>query len=349
MIESVHYRNFQFWKSLSLELEQVTTLVAENRSGKSSAFRGLEWVGLNKVPRSRAGKVNLIHWDKDKASVEVRFDSGRRIKRSRTKRSNTYSLDGESLGAVSKGGLPKPIFEALRLTQDNFQQQFQSLFWFAETDAQISRRLNKLVDQEIIDGVSEQLNAMVRKNNVERELVRERVQLARKTIKKTKWAADALRQIEEISKIDEACKNLLAEENLLREVIDTTYKQIDLEKDAKAINGAFKKVSSRDRIIDKLESEEAGLAEELETLHRLYAATADAVPDIKVDKIQASIQELETEWASLTKLASEIESLEKEINRNEFAYTGLIKKYKRVCGPVCPICGKPANLSKLNF
>lgn len=357
MIESIQLRDFQPHRNTEILLDKITTIIGDNRKGKTAIVRALKWIMLNQVPRSREGHPNIIRWGKKAASVTVKFDGGRKLTRRRTSRENTYKLDGETLRAVSRGGIPKLVLEAMGMTEDNFQQQFQSLFWFSETPAQISKRLNKMVDQEIIDGVSEELRKFNRKYLAQKELVEESINEAKATIKETKFAAAALGQVEKISKLEQSLGSLRAKKDLLQQTLSLKNETERISRQYAESTSAFGAILGIHKEITRSSDKTTAIRVLRNTFleeskREVLFNACDAIErDFgRIGVLSQSIKEIYSSWSSLKEQQQQIQSLERGVRRSLRSCTAHEKRYLKLFrNKRCPVCGKPANLAKLKI
>lgn len=145
MIEELLIKNFQTHEKLKICFDpSITVIVGKTDSGKSSVIRALRWVLMNQ-PRGSA----FVKHGEDSVGVKVKID-GEVLTRSKEGESNHYSL-GESSWTAFGTNVPEPIEKFLRLDELNFQQQHDAPFWLSLSSGEVSRRLNSIVDLEIID------------------------------------------------------------------------------------------------------------------------------------------------------------------------------------------------------
>lgn len=145
MIEKLLIKNFQAHEKLAITFDpQITVIVGATDSGKSSVFRALRWALLNQ-PRGSS----FVRDGATDVGVKVQID-GREVVRSRKGTENGYSLDDDNYTAFGVS-VPPSIEEFLKVDDLNFQQQHDAPFWLSLSAGEVSRRLNEIVDLEIID------------------------------------------------------------------------------------------------------------------------------------------------------------------------------------------------------
>jgi exonuclease SbcC len=172
MIERIQIQNFQKHNKLRVTFdEKITTIVGPSDAGKSSVLRAIRWVAFNRP----LGDGFIRHGEKS-CSVKIWVD-GHRIERKKAKGENVYLLDGKKLSAVGTE-VPEAVQSCLSLSPENFQGQHDSPFWFSLTSGEVAKRLNSIVDLEVIDSSASWLAARLRKARVELEVTGKRLQTA---------------------------------------------------------------------------------------------------------------------------------------------------------------------------
>ncbi|MBW2632192.1 MAG: hypothetical protein JRC90_10655 [Deltaproteobacteria bacterium] len=153
MLKGIRIINHRSNHSLKLLFSKhVTTICGESFQGKSNVLRALKWIALNKP----AG-ISFISWGHKESSVLLATDK-HRVRRTRSKSKNTYELDKQELHAFGNS-VPDSVQNALRLSDLNFQTQQEiphgsgPLFWFALSSGEVSRRLNAVVNLDLIDRI----------------------------------------------------------------------------------------------------------------------------------------------------------------------------------------------------
>lgn len=156
MLESAVVRNFQKHRKLKIEFDpRVTTVVGSTEAGKSTFLRALLFAFY-----SRWKPAYRRHGATD-TSVRVAID-GKTLVRRKGKGVNSYTVDGKKLSAVGKGGVPEEVQRLLALAAANVQSQLDPPFWFTETPGAIGKKLNKVVNLELIDETMARAAAGVR-------------------------------------------------------------------------------------------------------------------------------------------------------------------------------------------
>lgn len=200
MLERLTLFSFQTHRKLVITFDPyVTTIVGTNDVGKSTVVRALRWLFLNQIePNAEAA----IHWDYEGTRVKLEID-GHTIARSRIKSENLYTLDGKKFKAFGSS-VPDQISKLLNVGNENFQQQLDTHFWFANTPGQVSKALNRIVNLEVIDRTQGNIASELRRARAVVEVSEQRLALARAAKKELRWVPylnDKLCHLEELKRI----------------------------------------------------------------------------------------------------------------------------------------------------
>lgn len=223
MLTRLDIRNFQTHHSLSIDLDpRVTTIVGGSDSGKSAVVRALRWVALNK-PNGK----DFIRWGSKKTSVTVTAGRSFKIKRVRGKtRQNAYLVrqkagnrKGRALYKAFGTKLPQPVFDLLKMTDANFQNQHDSPFWFCDSQAKVSKNLNEVVNLSLIDEVLTRLAALVRKTKEGVSLYRDDYREAKRKVKDLHYIPKMAHDLREAKKSIEHWQHLFKKKEDLRKAV----------------------------------------------------------------------------------------------------------------------------------
>ena len=185
MIEELLLKNFQTHEKLKIIFDpMVTVIVGKTDSGKSSVIRALRWVLLNQ-PRGGA----FVKHGETGSGVRVKID-GTVITRAKEGDQNTYTLDDNSWTAFGTT-IPERITKFTQIDELNFQQQHDPPFWLSLSAGEVSRRLNAIVDLEIIDKVSAGIKSKLQDQKRQVELNLNRLRVEKDKLETLSWVAKA--------------------------------------------------------------------------------------------------------------------------------------------------------------
>jgi DNA repair ATPase RecN len=304
MISKLSIRNYKSNRRLDIILDpHVTTIVGESYQGKSNVIRGFKWVALN-----RPAGTHFIRWGSRQCLIRVDVDKHKIVRR-RTKKDNVYLVDGHPLRAFGND-VPVSVGKILNLSTLNFQTQQEiphgegPLFWFALSPGQVSKRLNRIVNLEVIDRTLSNLQSASRQAHTSLEVCRERKDEAEKKAETLSFVDRMDRDWQEVRKVINKSEALQSLIDSLEEVLQEAIKQKTLIKASRFHLG-----------------ESDGELREIEVLRKEI---------IRLDK----------EHDELLLLMGEIGRLEQNME-NELIYLAEDeKKYKALMKGRCPLCGR---------
>lgn len=195
MLKKILLTNFQNWKKLAIDFDPyVTSLVGLNGAGKSCVLRALRWVILN-------DGQDVINWNAKTATVKLVFDDNTLI-RSKGEE-NSYTLNGQKFVAFGTN-VPEEIQNLLKITEVNFQDQHDPVYWFSQPAPQVSRELNRVIDLSIIDKTLAKVGSEVKRQKSVTTITEQRLQLARTRRKSLKWVLEFDRKLSKLEKLEAA-------------------------------------------------------------------------------------------------------------------------------------------------
>jgi len=188
MINKATIKNFQSLRDCSIEFSPgINTITGPSDEGKSAILRALRWALLN-MPKGDHFRT----FDTKKTSVELELDDGT-ITRIKGSSENAYVINGTTHRAFGT----QPPEEALslhNLTEINIQRQTDGYFWFSLTPAEVSKRLNDIVDLSLLDVASTNINKRQRQVNQKLKWVQERLAEAREKKKELNFIKEAKKE-----------------------------------------------------------------------------------------------------------------------------------------------------------
>lgn len=317
----------------------ITTIVGPSDRGKSAIIRALQWVCLNAIAGAEFVREGSKQAEATIKTIEKKeIDLISRM-RSASGNVNTYEMGGDEYKAFGQG-VPEDIAEVLRLSEINFQSQHDSPFWFSESPAEVSRRLNAVVDLRVIDAALAAVGTEVRR-----------------AIDHVRTSKERLVEIEDALAIIEPKRKRIDDFKKLE-----TLKAKNDEKQQTADRLAFLIFAIRRNQAKPLEER----ANEATALAHCMRTALDL--QIEVDYLRADIERIEeltaqsedppdfqpvedarTAWklaeAELVELQEHIELIEEREATSKQAATDAMKAerrfHKELKGKNCPLCGTP--------
>ena len=237
MLTKLYIKNFRKNKRLSVLLDKVTIFRGPSGSGKSSLIGALKWLALNQP----AGQ-GFVHWGSSFSKVKVWIDK-QTVTRKRSRTKNIYLLNNSPFVAFGQG-VPDPVRKCLNMTGLNFQRQHDGPFWFQNTAGEVSRRLNAIINLEMIDTTLSNLDKMYRETKIRRNDTKERLEQARAIQTRLRYVRALCGRLEAL----ETKANAYQKEQLQAKRLQNLL--MDLEKHKRA---AARRIPSIDTLIKEYE------------------------------------------------------------------------------------------------
>jgi DNA repair exonuclease SbcCD ATPase subunit len=277
--------------------------VGESYQGKSNVIRAFKWAALN-----RPAGTHFIRWGSKQCLV--RIDVGKhKIVRMRARKDNVYSVDGHALHAFGNN-VPVSVSKILNLSNLNFQTQQEiphgegPLFWFALSPGQVSKRLNHIVNLDVIDRTLTNLQSESRKAHMSLEVCRERRDEAEKKAEVLSFVGRMDRDWQQVCKALDKGEILRNESDHLEEILHEAVKQKAIVKATRSHLG------EADRELREIEA------------------------------LRKEIIRLDKEHGELRILLDEISRLGQNLENELEAFAEDEKKYKALMKGRCPLCGR---------
>lgn len=147
MICKLQLRNFQSHKRSIIELSKgVNVFTGQSDKGKTAIIRAIRFIKDNKPSGDE-----FRSWWGGNTEVEVTFDEGNIIKRTRTNTENSYTINDETPLKAFGQGVPDEVKKILNLDDVNVQNQMDAPFLLSETSGEVANHFNRIAGISIID------------------------------------------------------------------------------------------------------------------------------------------------------------------------------------------------------
>jgi len=334
-VETIILSNFQAHKDLRLALSPITSIVGPSDIGKSAILRALRWCCLNDF----AGD-DFITWGEKETFVHLLIREQKKvfqIIRTKSARHNAYALDKEEFKAVGTG-VPDRISNLLRLSEINFQGQFDSPFWFSESAPEISRQLNRVIDLSVIDTSLSFIASAVRSASERVALLTERLEGWRREQNELEPQRARAAQFRALEKLEQ--KQNEAEENhdhlftLLARIDSNSAGELQEQaEDALALFGTARGWRNLSLDVEALQS----ILGRIDNL-----GTWAEPPDFSgVETARAVLIQKSYFCASLEKLVEAITEADNNcVDLHETFLACEEKFHREIQNQICPLCGK---------
>lgn len=327
---------FQAHKQLGIVFSPtITTIRGPTDRGKSAILRALRWVCLNDL----SGEEFIREGSKT-TTVTLQV-TDHEIIRSKTRggNSNTYEMDGDVFRSFATS-VPSKIEAAFQLSLINFQAQFDSPFWFAETAGEVSRQLNSVIDLSVIDTSLSNISTTVRRAEERHSLSEDRWAEAKKEKEELEPQAARVEEFQALLRSrgklleqkdqSETLTNLLTELRIRNEQIQTSSE--------KAEDGTATLAFGREAI--KAGRRAEALASILRDLDRVSADCQSPPPFAPVAEAWASWQEEVAQLDCLRDWIARYEGIQAKVGKLEqLAQSKEREFHQKMKGQKCPLCG----------
>lgn len=336
-LTKVTYRQFQRHRELILEVDPlVTVLVGDTDSGKSSAIRGLSFALLNTPSTAK-----LIRRKQSKpAEVEAVFDLVV-VKRVRGKKQNDYFLDGNVFKAFGrdKNPVPPDIAAFLNVGDVNFQRQIDGPSWFTESGGSVSKRLNTIVDLQVVDAALAESQSLTRSAANAVKFCRERLTKAKAAARELEWVPAVVGRFNELQALEADAAAIAQKRAALASLIGAaTSCRKTRDRALESLTGAKKWLSAgvRHRKSAKTAKILGTLVRQLE---RIEKVKRNAVPDVSaMTALRAKCDAVAERRRTLELIVDELRTARRERCKIEARLVEAKENERKLRPAVCPAC-----------
>ncbi len=334
MIEKALFENFQRHELREIELDPgITTLVGDSDTGKSSLIRGFRWLFLN---RPRGG--GMVRWGERLMRVRSKVD-GVTVRRERDGDDNLYKLGKEEYKAFREE-VPPSIRDLLRVSDYNFQGQYDAPFWVGLSPPELARQLNKLVDLDSIDNITSQLETMLRGLKAEQKVVAGRRQEAEQRVEETACAPVLDASLKCLEQMEEDEGKLRKKIKGISDTIDEISLQERLVSTKKTVLLCGKQAVETGKGLKDLSQMYNKMVELVESIEETQKLADVCVPDVrKLTKIRDAIADVKSSRDGLLFLFNSITTDEASLVSERNNLTRAKQKLREETKGLCPICG----------
>jgi len=348
MLKKLSIENFQSHKETDINFsEGVNAITGQSDSGKSSVIRSLIWLLTN-----RPSGESFKNWNsakKDRVAVELVADKDT-IAIIREDGKTSYILNDTEFSVI-KTDVPLEVSEALNIAEYNVQTQHQRYFLLQDTPGEVARKLNDLVDLNIIDSSFKYLSSKVRDANANIIRMKEERHNLETWLEKFehldevgKLIADIEEKMSETAEIEASLKAISKNVNTLAQI----------KKDKGEIVSFLKAKKEVDRIVSMVEVYKS-IQCKVDYIKDIILKLSNVQEQIQLDKLWIEIEpnynelsisilnhlEIERKKNGLEKILSRLESNITKKRKNLELKENLIIMYTKIVkeNGICPTCG----------
>ena len=292
------------------------------------------------------GYRNYSAKTKDPFSSIIEFDDNTKIGLDK----KDYVLNGKT---ITKFGatVPYEVEDTIALNDLNIQSQHENYFLLQDTPGNVAKRLNELVNLDIIDFVLKNVNSDIRSTNKETEEYRVKVS-------NTKDAIDVFKRLPHVEKLVSSLEEKVdacdADRNVL-DVVQSIYTSVVLNEDKiKEIGEWLTIENSVDAIMalflkkDEMRDSLVSVESSIETIN-VYQKRIDSYDHIitaesKLEKISEAIKTHDTAQKEINVVNGLLSDLERNIEGLSVLEIEIRDKKQKLIdlllsAKVCPFCG----------
>lgn len=199
MIKSLEIKGLERHKKTKLEFhDKINVIIGSSNTGKSSIVKAINLL-VNNIP----GGNEFINHDMDKCSVQGVFNENDTIERIKNEKAkiNKYIVNNIGFDSVNKT-IPKEVKEITKFTDLNLRGQFDGFFLLQNNPGEVARKLNEIVNLQIMDDCIKKAKSKVTNQNQENKHLEKELALLKSKLIDYKWVDEAdelLKEIEELN------------------------------------------------------------------------------------------------------------------------------------------------------
>ena len=335
MLKKLSLENFQKHQSQRVDFDPaVTVIVGPSDAGKSTLIRAIRWVVIN-----RPLGDGFVKRGEKRCCVKL-LANGKTIRRKRsTSGENLYEIEEKKFEAFGNS-VPPEVTQAINLSEVNIQSQHDAPYWMNLSGGELAKELNKIVDLESIDRVTEKLASRMRGLQAEKGVEEERLSAA----KERQTALGFVPVLDkELLELEEQEQELLG----IRERCDTLSQSITEVKVSNSLIKKSKRQLKQMNEIIELGEEWKNQKDQFYTLKCLQGniqvtqqQAKQKIPDLKdLTGLADEWRNLQEDRDSLAEIICDIEESQKNIKDGENELEIAKRRMQTETGGLCPICG----------
>jgi len=346
-IAKITLKNLQPFKALTIDFtEDITTLVGDNNTGKSTVIRALYWLFTNSP--SGDWMCKEVNGKLKTASVRMVDTEGNAVKRIRGPKINRYILNGDKFDKFGRD-VPEPIkeyFGKLGIQCGNVElRPFISMdeeqpFLIFESGPVRGSVLNYLTGIDVADKIKKSFSK-------EAGALKKEQKVKKQNIKELKTKLKKFKNLEELqgreTKVQGRLVTLIQRENKLEELKELSGKLSEIKKGIKFNKGVLEKAKPVQQLADRLRAKEQVLkgVERLVNAYRGIATLKVIKSRLKGLKILLDTVAESEEKLKLVQKAIGIGETKVKLEKELVVLREKLSKYKK-----CKKCGSVIGVKK---
>lgn len=289
---------------------------------------------------NRPGGASFIRHGTEACSVRLKVGT-KTIIRERGKE-NVYRLGKDEFKAFGSD-VPDTVAAVLNVDSSiNFQDQHDAVFWFSESAAEVGRRLNAIVNLEVVDRVLSDGTNRLKKAKQENEVLRSQLKEAEDTVDTLACVPRLVKHWKRIEQLQNKTIELTEGVEYLTDLCDKLADVDNKVKKGRAVSKSWDTVKMSRGVVDGLSDQIANLKKLGQTIKETQTKAGLAIPDMTpLETRRSALQLKQQELAWLKKLVADSKS---EIASIDQLTRDLVKAEKQLAVTAkdkrCPTCGQ---------
>lgn len=339
MIKSINLTCFESHKDSHLEfIKGINILSGATNYGKSSVARAINWL-INGIPNGNS----MLTYNEKECRVKLEIDDNI-IEKVKSDKENKYIINNIELKSVGQS-VPEEI-NNLNFNELNLQMQFDKFFLLQDSPGEVARKLNRIINLEVIDESAKKIKSKVNKKKND-------INYLESDINTIKTKLEKYNNLDEIETIIIKCEKLEIEKESIKEKIfnlDTI--KISINKNNLELQ-KYKNIDKQKETLKKLRSLKLNFKEinnkifQLNSIKNNYNSNIQELNGYKDNKNKLElIKKLKSKISEYNNLADKIDTLEsykdnkvkvKELE-NKIYTIGQLRSNLLPKGSKCPVC-----------
>lgn len=336
MFQLLRVKNFQAHAQRKLDLAHpIVVIVGCSDSGKSAIIRALRWVCRN-VPNGDS----FIREGAKNATASLSFDDGREVVRKRGAGGNLYFVDGTELKSFGVQP-PDSVVSALKVADINFQGQHDSPYWFGESNGEVSRQLNAIVNLGIIDETLGYAAGVVRNNRTRLELLRGQRRDAEASVAACAHFEELDTKLAELERQQDALHALRTQAEELEETLSALVESRSTRKRLKVECSELASLLALANALRDVAAQRSGLESSLTLIATAQAQSTPPPSIAPLQRLHDAAQGISVRAQTLDDFLEELRDAWRSRKAAQLELAESQADFKKKVGDVCPICGGP--------
>ncbi len=198
MIKSLELKGYESHQDSKLEFHnKLNLIIGTSNTGKSSIVKSIRWL-VDNLPNGEG----MINHQLKSCSVIGKFNENDSIEKVKSSKENKYVVNKKTLDAIRQS-VPDEVKEVTKFTDLNIQGQFDNFFLLQEYPGEVARKLNEIIELQIMDEAIKKVKSKVSKRSQDIKYMQKEIEDITKDIEKFNWVENANESLKEIEELNQ--------------------------------------------------------------------------------------------------------------------------------------------------